>query len=145
MSKSTRALIPCLFDIPEPPSTLPGSQGHRVTVCHLVGEMLKATPKDRWAIAGEMTRLCDREVSKHMLDAYAAEGREEFNIPAYLIPPLEIATECYAFTRWLAEIRGGRLLVGREALNGELGRLERQRDETTRRIKNLRHLMGDHE
>lgn len=105
--------------------------------------MLKAAPYDRYAVAAEMSRLSDREVSKHMLDAYAAEGREEFNIPAYLVAPFEIACEGYGFTHWLASIRGGRFLIGREALNAELGRLERLRDEAAQKIKDLKRVMGE--
>jgi hypothetical protein len=39
-------------------------------------------------------------------------------------------------------VHGGKLLIGREALNAELGRLQRQQDETSARIKLLRKQMG---
>lgn len=143
--RQAESLVPCLFEVPEPPSHDAGSQCHRVAVCHLVGRMLKETPQDRYEIAASMSRLCGREVSKYMLDAYAAEGREEFNAPAYLLPALEIACENYLFTNWLASVRGGRFLVGQEALNAELGRLERVRDEAASKIKSLKKVMGEAE
>ena len=144
MTRHTAASVaPCLFDVPEPAPVSAGSQCYRLAVCQLVARMLHDTTKDRFAVAADMSRLCDREVSKYMLDAYASEGREEFNLPAYLLPVLEAACDSYQGTLWLASVRGGRFLVGKEALNAELGRLERLRDEAASKIKDLKRLMGD--
>lgn len=141
--RRAESIVPCLFEIPEPPSREAGSQCYRAAVCQLVGQALKETPKDRYQVAADMSRLSGREVSKYMLDAYAAEGREEFNLPAYLIPSLEIAAESHLLTNWLASARGGRFLIGAEALNAELGRLERVRDEAAQRIRSLKKVLGD--
>ncbi len=143
--RKAEALIPCLFEIPSPAEPLPATMDYRAAVSHLVGEVLRATPVDRHAVAAEMSRLSGREISKYMLDAYASEGREEFNMPFCLAPVLEAACESHAFTRWLADLRGGRLLLGRDALNAEIGRLERVKDEASKKIRDLKRIMGDTE
>jgi hypothetical protein len=43
----------------------------------------------------------------------------------------------------VVDLRGGKLLVGKEALDAEIGRLERTRDEATKRIKSLKQQMGE--
>lgn len=132
-----------MFDVPSPAPDLPGTMDYRAQVSHLVSEMLRSAPHDRYDIAAKMSRLTGKDVSKNMLDAYASDAREDHNLPFYLLPALETVCESHAMTAWLADVRGGRLLVGREALNAELGRLERQRDEAAKRIKQLKQLMGD--
>ncbi len=58
------------------------------------------------------------------------------------MPALEAACETHLLTRWLADKRGARVLIGREALTAELGRLERAREEAARKIRELKKLMG---
>ncbi len=134
-----------LFPVPEAAPELPGTMDFRGQVAHLVSEMLRRAPHDRFDVAARMSRLTGKDVSKNMLDAYASDAREDHNLPFYLIPALETVCESHALTAWLADVRGGRLLIGREALNAELGRLERQRDEAAKRIKQLKNLMGEQE
>lgn len=135
-----------LFEVPRPVDPAPGGMEFRPLITAMVGQMLDAAArlgKDRFQVAAEVSRLVGREVSKYMLDAYSAPSREDYNAPAWLMPPLEAVSETWIYSRWLAEVRGGRLLVGRDALAAELGRIERQKDElarTERAIKEqLRH------
>ncbi|MFZ5466625.1 MAG: hypothetical protein ACOZAI_05125 [Pseudomonadota bacterium] len=139
--KDTRTLD--LFAVPTPVPELPGTMDFRAQVAHLVSEMLRAAPYDRYEVAARMSRLTGKDVSKNMLDAYASDAREDHNPPFYLMPILEVVCESHAATQWLAEVRGGRLLIGREALHAELGRLERQRDDAAKKIKQLKGLMGE--
>lgn len=128
-----------LFDAPRPAPEVPCSMDYRATVAHLVAEMLKAAASDRYDIAAQLSRLTGKDISKYMLDAYTSESREEFNLPAWLIGPLEVACKSHAFTHWLAEIRGGRLLVGEQALMHDLARWEQMRDEADENVKALKH------
>ena len=127
-----------LFAVPQPAAPVPGALDYRATVAHLLADMLRTSGQDRYGIAAAASRLAGKDVSKYMLDAYTSESREEFNLPAWLVPSLEAACESHAISAWLAGVRGGRLLIGREALNAELGRLERQRDEAGQQIRALR-------
>lgn len=131
-----------LFEVPQPPAPLPGSMDYRPVISHLVGDLLKAADGDRFEIASRMSRLTGREVTKYMLDAYSSEAREEFNLPLWLVPALEVACANHDLTNWLAGVRGGRLHLGKDVLNAELGRLEKQREEITRFIKELKRRMG---
>ncbi|MEI7036478.1 hypothetical protein [Fulvimonas yonginensis] len=127
-----------LFEVPRPVAPLPGSMDYRAVVAHLVGEMLRESGKDRWTVASDMSRLAGKEVSKYMLDGYTAESRDEFNIPAYLVPVAEVVCQSHLYSNWLASIRGGRMLIGRDALAAELGRIERQRDELATQARQLK-------
>lgn len=127
-----------LFEVPVEPAAVPGSMDHRGAVAHLVSKLLKDAPGDRYAVAADVSRLTGKEVSKLMLDGYSSEARDTFNLPFYLVPALEVACDSHAVTAWLATIRGGRLLVGRETIEAELGRVERVRDEATARARALR-------
>ncbi len=131
-----------LFEVPQPAAPLPGGMDYRATVCGLVAQMLKEADADRYEIAGRCSRLTGKEVSKYMLDAYTSEAREEFNVPAWLMPALETACSSHLYTTWLAAVRGGRLYLGREAIAADLGRLQKQRLEIDQLIKQLKKQLG---
>lgn len=117
-----------MFTVPQPAAPLPGSMDYRHGVCALVAQMLEGAKQSRFATAAKVSELTGKEVSKYMLDSYCAESRDDFNAPAYLMPALETACGSYAYSAWLAGIRGGRLLIGRDALAAELGRIQREKD-----------------
>jgi hypothetical protein len=132
-----------LFTVPQPAPSHPGSLDYRSQVSAMLSDELRKADGDRFDIAAKMSRLTGREVSKYMLDAYCAESREDFNIPFYLVPAVEVACETTAFSAWLAMVRGGRMSIGRDALAAELGKLDRQRDEINRKARALRKAMGE--
>lgn len=134
-----------LFEVPQPAEPLPAGMDYRAQMSSLVGRALKAADGDRIEVAARITRLTGVEVSKYMLDAYASEGRETFNLPGWLIAPFETACRTHELTNWLVGLRGGRMLLGREVLNAELGRLEHIRDEAARRARELKKMMGEQE
>lgn len=127
-----------LFAVPRAAAQVPASMDFRAVVAHLVTDMIQAGEGDRYAIAGRMSRLVGKDVSKAMLDGYTAESRVAFNLPLYLVPALEAACETTLLTEWLASVRGGRVLLGRDVLAAELGRLERQRDELAEQSRRIR-------
>ncbi|GAP66300.1 hypothetical protein MBSD_n1604 [Mizugakiibacter sediminis] len=122
-------VTPDLFEVPRPAAPLPGSMDYRTTVCGLLSTMLEESGQSRFAIAAKVSELTGREVTKYMLDSYCAESREDYNAPAFIMPVIEVAAGSYVYSNWLASIRGGRLLVGRDALAAELGRVERMKEE----------------
>lgn len=135
-----------LFEVPQALPGLDASHDFRSLVAGLVCDLLeqaKAAGMNRHAVAAEASRLTGREVSKAMLDNYTSEAHDSFNVPLWLVPSLESACHAHLLTQWLVATRGGKLLVGREALNAELGRLERARDEAARKIKQLKTVMGE--
>lgn len=127
-----------LFAVPRPAAPVPGSMDYRAAVCGLVAAMLHECEDSRFAIAARCSELTGREVSKYMLDSYCAESRDDYNAPAHLLPVIEAATGSYAYSNWLAEVRGGRLMVGRDALAAELGRVSRLKDELAQQERGLK-------
>ena len=140
-ARDTRTLD--LFEVPQPAAPVPASMDYRATVAHLVAEMLKQAEGDRYAIAAKVSRLTGKEVTKAMLDAYTSEAREAWNLPFWLGPVIEAACESHALTNWLADVRGGRLYLGKENLTAQLGRLIKAKEETDQQIKRLKKLMGE--
>ena len=131
-----------LFAIPEAYIAAPAAYDFREQIAEIVSNILAHAEGDRFSIAARISRLTGKDVSKWMLDAYTSPAREEFNLPFWLAAALEVACESHELTNWLTTIRGGRLLVGRQALDAELGKLQRIQDETGRRIRELKRQMG---
>ena len=134
-----------LFEVPVPAEPLPGAMDFSLAVRRLMADAIKASPHNAAQIAARMAELTGQNITEHQLHAWTAPSREAWRAPLEFIPAFEASAETTALTAWLAGVRGGRLLIGREALNAELGRLERQRDEAARKIKQLKTQMGEGE
>lgn len=143
MKRSIDTLTGDLFEVPMPVASLPGALDYGLAVRRLLGEAIKASDLNAGRIAARMSELTGHAVSEHQLHAWTAPSRESWRFPLEYLPAFETAAETHAVTAWLASTRGGRLLVGRETLNAELGRLERLRDEAGRKIKQLKTVMGE--
>lgn len=134
-----------MFAVPAPVATFPGALDYSQAVRHLLVAAIKASPLNSAQIAARMSELIGNQISEHQLHAWTAPSREGWRFPLEHLPAFEAATETHTITAWLADVRGGRLLVGREALNAELGRLERVRDDAGKKIKQLKTAMGESE
>lgn len=132
-----------MFEVPAPAATLPGAQDYTLAVRRLLSNAIKASPLNASQIAARMTELMGVQISEHQIHAWTAPSREGWRFPLEYLPAFETAAETHDLTAWLADVRGGRLLVGRDALNAELGRLERVRDDAGKRIKQLKTVMGE--
>ncbi len=131
------------FEVPHEHDRLPGALNIGLQLRHLISDELKRSPLSRYQIASRMSELLGVEITKHQLDAWTAESRDGWRFPLEYLPALEAALETHAITRLISDVRGCRLLIGKEALNAELGKLERLRDEAAKRIKHIKHVMGD--
>lgn len=143
MKRSSDTLTGDLFEVPIPAASLPGALDYGMAVRRLLSDAIKASDINASQIAARMSELIGHPISEHQLHAWTAPSREGWRFPLEYLPAFEAAAETHALTAWLAATRGGRLLVGREALNAELGRLERLRDEAGRKIKQLKNVMGE--
>lgn len=112
--------------IPSPMPAIPGAMDFRKPVAELVAGLLANAKRDRYDVASRISRLCDHETSKAMLDGYTAPSREEFNLPLWKVPATEIACNSRGITEWLVGIHGGRVLWGEQVLQAELGNVESQ-------------------
>ncbi|WP_239947019.1 hypothetical protein [Dyella terrae] len=116
---------------------------YRATVCELIAGMLADAHRagmDRHEVAAVASRLTGKDVTKNMLDSYTAPAREDFNCPLWLAPVLEVVCKATSLASWHAGIHGGRLTVGAETIDAEIGRLMSERDSTDARLKELKDL-----
>jgi hypothetical protein len=126
-----------MFLVPQLPEPNPSSMNYGSEVATMLTQMFAESGKDRYEIAAEMSRLTGREVSKYMLDAWTAESREAYNIPFYILPVAEVACRSHLMSTWLAEKRGARLAIGRDALNAQYGRLKAMKDDLGKQMRDL--------
>ena len=134
-----------LFEVPVERAPLPGALNVGLAVRHLLSELLKASEINRFDIAARMSELIGAEITKHQLDSWTAESREGWRFPLEYLPALEVACGTHRITTWLADLRGCKVLVGKEALDAEIGKLERLKEEAARKIRQLKHAMGEME
>lgn len=145
MRRVTDTLTMDLFEVPVPTAPLPGALNFSLTLRHLISDALKSNPLTRTDIAARMSELTGDSITKHQLDAWTAESREGWRFPLEYLPALEVACETTVLTAWIASIRGGKVLMGKEALDAEIGKLERLKEDAGRKIKQLKIAMGEME
>lgn len=144
MPRRVDTLTPDLFAlpvIPQPAPERPGSMDFRTEVAHETGEMIRESGLDRYEVSARVSRLTGRPVSKAMIDGYTSEAREEFNLCVALVPVFETVCRSVRLTSWAAHKRGGELLIGRDAISAELGRIEEQRSALTERAAMLKDVL----
>lgn len=134
-----------LFDLPHESPALPGALDFDLAVRHLIAEAIKHSALNATLIAARMSELLGFELSAHQLHSWTAPSRDAWRFPLAYLPALEVACETVAITTWLASVRGGRLRIGREALDSELGKQERLISEAQRKVRALKKLMGEGE
>jgi len=134
-----------LFEVPIARAPLPGALAIGPALRHLLSDLLKASPLQRFEIAALMSELTGQEITKHQLDSWTADSREGWRFPLEYLPAFEVALETHSITAWLADLRGCKVLVGKEALDAEIGKLERLKEDAARKIKQLKHAMGEME
>ncbi|WP_414499174.1 hypothetical protein [Stenotrophomonas maltophilia] len=131
------------FLSPQPVAQVPGTMDFREAVSVMVGQMLEtahAAGLDRYEVAARASRLTGQHVSKAMLDGYTAPSRQTFNIPLWLAPVLEVVCNSADLAGWQAGTIGGQLLLGADTLDAEIGRAERERASSLKRLRALRTL-----
>lgn len=132
-----------MFAIPQPQAQVPGSMDFRTTVSELVSTMLAEAHRagmDRHEVAARASRLAGRDITKNMLDGYTSPAREEFNVPLWAAPVLEVVCCGTPLASWHAAVHGGRLSVGAETLDAEIGRVMRERELADTRLRELKDL-----
>ena len=143
MARARDTVTRDLFEIPRPAVPAEGALNFAVELRALLSVVLKSSPRSRYEIAARMGELLGAEVSKFQLDAWTAESREPWRFPFEYLVSFEEACQSHLLTEWLVQKRGGLVLWGKEALDAQLGQLERTRDEATRQIKAVKRAMGE--
>lgn len=143
MRRASDTMTLDLFEVPVPAAPLPGALNFSMALRHLLFEALKSCPLTRAEVAARMSELIGETITAHQLNAWTAESREGWRFPLEYLPAFEVAVETTALTAWAAAVRGGKLLMGKEALDAEVGKMERIREAATKRIRQLKQAMGE--
>lgn len=145
MRRAHDSLTLDLFEVPVARSPLPGALAIGPGLRHLLANLLKASPRQRFEIAAHMTELVGHEITKHQLDSWTADSRDGWRFPLEYLPAFEVAVQTHDITAWLADLRGCKVLVGKEALDAEIGKLERLKEDAAKKIRQLKNAMGEME
>jgi hypothetical protein len=137
-----------LFEIPTVDIVIPGESFYAREVSETVSLLMAESGiKDRYMLSAEVSRLADKDVSKHMLDAYCSPARLDHSLPFWLAPILETVCSGHHLTNWLVAKRGGRVAYGADALDAEIGKLELMKEEMLKemnsRLKDLKRLKSN--
>ena len=141
MKRAADTLTLDLFDIPQPSPSVAAGLDLDIPIRAALTDAMKRCEFDRYGVAAEMSRLTGRDISKYMLDAYTGASRDDHNFPLRYAAAFEEATGSYALTQLLAKARGGKVLVGDEALLAELGRIEQKEAELKQQKAALKHYL----
>ena len=131
-----------LFEVPVELSPTPGALDCGETIRHVLADLIKRAPHSRAEIAEQMSVLTGKKISEHSLDSWTADSREGWRFPLEYLPAFEVATETRELTSWMADLRGCRVLVGKDVLDAEIGKLERMKEDAGRRIRQLKQVIG---
>jgi hypothetical protein len=88
---------------------------------------IKQSNMSRWEIAGVMSHLLGREVSKYTLDSWTAESKDNHRPPADAVPAFCLAVNYMEPLRILTDPAGLFTLPGPDALRAEIRKLDEQR------------------
>lgn len=132
-----------LFEVPSAPAPIGGSLQYAVELRHVLTDALKRTPRSRYEIAARMSELAGVEISKATLDAWTAESKAPWRFPFEYAAAFEAACETTSLQELLGRKRGSRILVGRDTLYAELGRISQMREELAQREKQLKRIIGE--
>jgi len=125
MKQSKDTLTLDIFDLPTPEVVIPGESQYAREVSETVSLVLSDSGlKDRYEISSAVSRMADKDVSKHMLDAYCSAARVDHPLPFWLAPILETVCTSHRLTDWLVSKRGGRVAYGEDAVDAEIGKLQ---------------------
>lgn len=142
MKTCSDALTRDLFEVPVEIYPAPGALDCGRAIRHVLADLLKGATHSREEVAQQMSDLTGSPISKHQLDSWTADSREGWRFPLEYVPAFEVACETRQLTTWLADLRGCKVLVGKDALDAEIGRMERMREDAGRRIRQLKQVIG---
>lgn len=131
-----------LFAVPVELSPAPGAMDCSEALRHVLADLIKQAPRSRAEIAEQMSVLTGKAITEHSLDSWTAASREGWRFPLEYLPAFEVAAETRELTGWMANLRGCRVLIGKDVLDAEIGKLERMKEDAGRRIRQLKNVIG---
>jgi len=103
-----------------------------------ISQAIKDCPHSRFQIAAQMSELLGVEITKSMIDSWTAESREGlYRFPACYLPVFCHIVGSLEPLRIMADLLGGYVIQGEEAILTELGRLKAQKRKLSERERAL--------
>jgi hypothetical protein len=131
------SLIDDAYPVPPAPSTAPGSLDMDAELRGILSEAITASGLTRTIIAARMSDLIGQPVTVAQLNDWTGVSHRQHRFPASYLCAFEVATESTALQALICRKRGSLLLVGKEALDAELGRVRRQLDQLKNKEREL--------
>lgn len=102
-----------------------------------ISEAIKNSGLKRYEIAGKMAEFLGFEITESMLNAYTAESKEGYRMPAEYFPIFCKLTKDYTILEILVSSSGGRMVKSDEIYLLELGKLSQAEKAIQRKKKQL--------
>ena len=87
-------------------------------------EAIKGSGMKRYAIAGQMSEMLGTEITESMLNAYTAESKEGYRMPAEYLPTFCRIVKDYTPLEVLTAAAGCRMIKSEDVYFLEIGRLQ---------------------
>lgn len=142
MKRTPDFLTSDLFSVPQPADLTSPQIDLKVRIASEMARAMKGCEHDRYEVAMRMSRILGRDVTKNMLDAYAANSKDTHVPNLAFCAAFDAATNSHALLNLLAALEGCRVFVGEEALRAELGRLELAEAEIRKQKTKLKKFLG---
>jgi len=130
-----------MFYVPPPPVTSDGGLACRVEIARIMSLSMKG--RDREEIACKISRMTGRAFSKFRLNQMSAESAQAHTPPLDQAIAFDVVTGANALAEFFASKVGGKLVIGKEALDVNLAKKLRQLDELSKEIKLLKRAIGE--
>lgn len=141
MKKRDIYTIDMFLDLPPQPVSSAGGLSCRDEIASVMSSACKG--QDRDEITEKMSDLLGRTISSSVFNNYMAQSRCDAILPLDTAIAFDLATGSSALAAFFAEKIGAKIVIGKEALDVELGKLERQQYECSQRIRLLKKAMED--
>lgn len=133
----------CMGNIPNSIPEKPGSLKIGLNLRRFLAETIKKSPLSREQIVERMSELLGTKITLPMLNRWVAYSSEEWRFPLEYLPALEVVLDTHIILSWLADIRGARVLVGREILEYELGKAALMKSELRHHEARIKKALGE--
>ncbi len=124
--------------VPQPADLESPAMDLQVRIATAMSAAMKACPVDRYEVAMRMSRILGRDVTKNMLDAYAAPSKDTHIPNLEFCIAFDAATGQNALLNLYAKLRGCGVLVGNDTVRAELLRISEQKDDLLKRERALK-------
>lgn len=129
-----------LFEVPDVPENdevggMDIDYELRLSLNVAIKEYKKSTGKDRFALAAELSRVTDTEVTKNSLDSWTAPSRTEWRFPLHLFPAFINVTGAKWLLNDLAMKCGCMVMSHDDAKAARYGKLKKLKEQLDKELK----------